>query len=801
MSAKAYVKVTTQLWKQVNKIYVKVTPTLWKAVNNVYVKVTSTLWKKTFSGSDQPIQITRPTLTGTGRVGTTVTRSSGTYSNYNSLITRIFYTTEVAEQVSASTTDPSGGNITATNPYTITQYDATPPQYYFYARDEVLGVDNETYYYYSTPPIEANLPSLEDNFNRTVASGLGTASSGFIYSGPSRSNATWSVNGSRAVNNSGSSYPMKTVDSVNSNQSVSVDTFGGGLGVAVWVDSTSSFWSVVPDYEYVSEQAFSYECDSNITYVSNPETEDCPPLATLGSNPQSPGYTSNDVGLRCSACTTSTTNVTTSQCPTGEIYVITSTCPDFGSLGGDRCTVCQEVSSTSSVLTCSGSGSGGSCPGTGSSAGQRCGVCNSVAVCTGSQVSTSCPDFGPNVGDKCTSCSGEPETVSVLTCSGSSSSTSCPGTGSSVGQRCGACNSFASCSGSTTTSSCPDTGPNVGDRCGSCSTNIDSYITITCSGSSSGGSCPGTGSGVGQRCSSCSSSTSTSNLCTGSSSSASCPGTGPNAGDRCGACSSSTSTSYSCTGSGTFASPQSTGGCNASRVGLACSFTGTSGTGDRLRYNYTTCQANSTTTNTYAIRQSVTTTTYSWSTNASQTITTTSYSYSIRTQAYSYSIYAYENQTITYYTYGIRQQGYTWSTNAYEDVTTITYKYKVRQDVTTQVTTKYYNAVKEVNTFKYTYNSKVKMYQFTSGTPTLISSQTVATFTGEPGTAYSTIYYVPITKVSATTLGDSISGIGWVDGLSGTASYTYSGSKGTAVGVIAMTATENQGNTLDNFSA
>jgi hypothetical protein len=30
-------------------------------------------------------------------------------------------------------------------------------------------------------------------------------------------------------------------------------------------------------------------------------------------------------------------------------------------------------------------------------------------------------------------------------------------------------------------------------------------------------------------------------------------------------------------------------------------------------------------------------------------------------------------------------------------------------------------------TFKYTYNSKVKMYQFTSGTPTLISSQTMST--------------------------------------------------------------------------
>lgn len=243
MSAKAYVKVTTGLWKSVNKVYVKVTPTLWKSVNKIYVKVTNTLWKSSFGGSDEPVQITKPTLTGTGRVGTTITRSSGTYSNYNSLITRIFYTTEVAEQVSASTVDPSGGNVTSTNPYTITEYDANPPPYYFYARDEVVGVDNVTYYYYSTPPIEAQFPSLSDDFNRTVSVGLGTASGGFTYSGPSRGNATWSVNGSRAVNSSGNlgNNPMKTVDAGSFDQSVSVDTFGGGLGAAVWVASTSSF--------------------------------------------------------------------------------------------------------------------------------------------------------------------------------------------------------------------------------------------------------------------------------------------------------------------------------------------------------------------------------------------------------------------------------------------------------------------------------------------------------------------------------------------------------------------------------
>ncbi len=212
MSAKIYVKVTQDLWKQTNKIYVKVTQDLWKQVNKIYVKVTQDLWKTVFGTNNEPVQITRPTLVGTGRVGTTVTRSSGTYSNYNSLITKIFYTTQVAEQSSGSTDDPSGGNVTSTNPYTITQSDAEPPPYYFYARDEVLGVDGVTYYYYSTPPIEANIGQIEDNFNRTVASGLGTASGGFIYSGPSRNISSWSVDGSRASNiYNGADYPLQTV--------------------------------------------------------------------------------------------------------------------------------------------------------------------------------------------------------------------------------------------------------------------------------------------------------------------------------------------------------------------------------------------------------------------------------------------------------------------------------------------------------------------------------------------------------------------------------------------------------------
>ena len=824
MSAKVYVKVTTGLWKQVNKIYIKVTPTLWKTVNKVYVKVTSSLWKSSFGSNNEPVQITRPTLTGTGRVGTTITRSSGTYSNYNSLITKIFYTTEVAEQVSASTVDPSGGNVTTTNPYTITQSDAAPPPYYFYARDEVLGIDNETYYYYSTPPIEAQLPDLIDDFNRTVSSGLGTASGGFIYDSYSRSRTTWSVNGSRAVNSSnGSGYPMQSVDSGNDNQVVSVDTFGGGLGVAVWVSSAGSFWSVIPTYEYVAEPADVYKCGTTAVYVEDPENNDCPPLATLGSNSQSGSYTFSDVGLRCSDCYQDTivsnlctgATITETYCPdTGpnagdRCTACTSsttnlctgsgsglTCPDIGQAAGDRCGACTENSNTTTQITCSGSSSGSTCPGTGSFIGGRCGPCTSTQTCTGSITSGSCPDIGNNVGDRCGACTTNTNTTTQLTCSGSSSGSSCPGTGSTVGARCGSCSSTQTCTGSASGTSCPDVGNNVGDRCGACSSSSNTVSTLTCSGSSSSSSCPGTGSTVGARCSACSSSTTY--PCGGSVTTSTCPSTGALAGDRCSTCQTNGGTTY--------------GSCRSTANTPVCPSC-PNGTTSFGQYNCTTgnwqCRCVTPTSYTYSVRSSATT--YSYNTNAYQDVTTTTYTYATREQGYTWATYAYQNVTTITYTYLIREQGYAWPTNAWEDITTITYTYPTRQatigytyqvraEATTQIV-KYYFAVEATSGFKYIYNSKVSIYRYTGGVLSLMNSNTVASFEGEPGSDYNTIYYPTITKVAATTMSDIITGIGYVGGLFDTTTYTNTGIKGTSVGVVSLPATEKIGTQIDNFSA
>lgn len=788
MSAKAYVKVTTGLWKSVNKVYVKVTPTLWKSVNKIYVKVTNTLWKSSFGGSDEPVQITKPTLTGTGRVGTTVTRSSGTYSNYNSLITRIFYTTEVAEQVSASTVDPSGGNTTATNPYTILQSDATEPPYYFYARDEVLGVDNETYYYYSTPPIQANISQLEDNFNRTVASGLGTASGGYIYSGPFRNTTSWSVNGSKAVNNSnGSGYPLQSVNINTSNQNVSVDTFGGGLGVAVWVDSANSWWAAIPEYSYLQEGAIDYNCDSDYTYV--PEGEDCPPAASLGSNPQSSGYTYSDVGLRCSACYEQTTTETTYPC-TG-VGSSRFGCPDTGPLSGDRCGACYQGNG---YIECTDYISGQtSCPPEGENAGQRCSTCvssviqttscntNNTGTCPGS------PTGGQGIGDQCTSC--QTETDSYYVCddyvTGQASCNQCAG----------ACTPSTStsypCTGSTSSASCPETGPLGGDRCGGCvpSTTTTYPCNVYVTGRTSTG---GTGTNVGDRCSSATSSTNTTYPCTGSvSNSTSCPDIGALAGDRCGACSSTGGTTY--------------GSCRLNSAGSPNCPSCPGGTTSIAQYNCATgqsqCRCVIPIRYSYSVRQTATSTVYSYYTIGQETSTTNTYAIRNTVSTTTYSYYTERRVTVSYSS---------WLTRGAINATVYAYnkweqKYEtafpIRVESISTVTTKYYKKVSEVDTTQYTYNANISIYSYSSGSFSLQSSAVVSSYAASAGSQFNEGLYPTITSVSAVTSGNNINATGYINTYSNSTSATNSGTKGSSVGVVSLPAVQKIGNQLDNFSA
>jgi hypothetical protein len=869
MSAKAYVKVTSSLWKSVNKVYVKVTPTLWKSVNKIYVKVTSTLWKSSFGGSDEPVQITKPTLTGTGRVGTTVTRSSGTYSNYNSLITRIFYTTEVAEQVSASTVDPSGGGLTATNPYTILQSDATEPPYYFYARDEVLGVDNETYYYYSTPPIEANISQIEDNFNRTVAGGLGTASGGYIYSGPSRSTSSWSVDGSRASNSSnGSGYPLQTVTINSNNQNVSVDTFGGGLGVAVWASSANSWWAAIPTYSYELGQGTDYTCTSNQTGTE----EECDAVTYVsgGSNPQSTGYMISDVGKRCTACTTTSSSYNYECTNNVRVTNAGDPCPEYenwsSAMPGGENTVCSGSCTESYEYVCASEWSMNQPDCTGqllrpdpTGPNQLC-ACQSyeetVAICPSAYNNDGpCDDAnigGTAIGDQCSTCN--PSTTyaysyrsnTLTTTYACNNDTSCSGAGccdnityrpdpNGSGQRCSACDNRTSTSYTYSYSLRASTGT----------------TTYPCDTPVSGSaSCPTyrpDPTGSGQRCSdSCTPSTNTTYPCTGSvSNSTSCPDTGPNAGDRCGTCTESGGTTF--------------GLCRSTTAGDPVCPSCPGGTTSIAQYNCTTgnrqCRCVRPIRYSYSVRQSVSTTTYSYTVSSS----TTTYLCDVPvtgsgqcptslpdsgsgpgqrcTDCISYSSTSY----VSYYTLSTAQSSYlcenyttgqsscpgagsgpgqrctdcTVTTSNYyktriaeiqtryktKTSTTLTYNnYKTRKYLGA-VVNKSWKEVEETTGDKYTYNANINIYSYSSGTLTLKSSAIVSTYAAQAGTEFNSTLYPDITTVTAVTTGNSINATGWVGSEFNVASSTNTETKGTAVGVVGIPVTENIGTKLDNFSA
>ena len=817
MSAKVYVKVTTGLWKQVNKIYVKVTPTLWKAANNVYVKVTTSLWKKTFSGKDEPIQITKPTLTGTGRVGTTLTRSSGTYSNYNSLITKIFYTTEVAEQVSASTIDPDGGNTTSTNPYTVTQSDATVPPYYFYARDEVLGVDNETYYYYSTPPIEANISQIEDDFNRTVASGLGTASGGYIYSGPSRNTSSWSVDGSKASNiYNGANYPLQSVNINTANQNVSVNTFAGGLGIAVWVDSANSWWAVIPTYSYEIEQGTDYTCTS-IKYGTE---EECNAVTYVsgGSNPQSTGYMISDFGKRCTACTTTSSSYNY-EC-TNNVRVLNAgdPCPEYESwssaMPGGENTVCSGSCTESYEYVCASEWA------------------LNQPDCSGVTIR---PDpTGPN---QLCACESYSEVVAI-------------------------CPSYYNNSGPCSDSNYGGTA--IGDQCSYCNVSTsyaysyrDSYLTTTypcsvpasCSGQ---GCCEGITyrpdpNGAGQRCSSCnetstssstysyfirSSTGSTTYSCTGSmvTGSATCPTYRPDptgAGQNCSGCTSSTTTTY-----GACKTPGSNdpSGCVRAPAGYTACAVG-----------LVRCPSTSTT---YSYRLSAGTTTYLCDTQVTgngscpaslpalgsgpgqrctscSTSTTTTYSstYTLSSSSSSYLCSNYTSgqascpgegsgpgqrcggcsvTTTSLYKTRIAENQTRWKTKT---STTLTYNnYKTRKYLGA-VVNKSWKEVEETVGDAYTYNANLNIYSFSSGTLTLKATTVVSSYAAQVGSEFDNTLYPDITTVAAVTTGNTINATGWVGSQFDVISSTNTGTKGTSVGIVGIPVTENIGTKLDNFSA
>lgn len=788
---------------------------VWKSISRGVINING-IWRSFWSGGG-PSQLTRPTLSGTGAAFTNISRTSGTYTGYTSITTRIFSTTDDTPLDDGLTTAATG-TLTSSNPYTITQSDATPPPYIFYARDDVLGTNGTTHYYYYSEPKTAYISSITDNFNRTVSSGLGTASGGFIYNGPSRNGSSWSVNGSRANNNSnGSGYPLQTVELNSNNQSVSLNTFGGGLGAAVWVNSSNSWWAVIPTYSYEIGQGTDYTCTS--TKYGSEEECNAVTYVSGGSNPQSTGYMISDVGKRCTACTTSSTSYNYECTNNVRVTNAGDPCPEYESwssaMPGGENTVCSGSCTESYEYVCTSEWalnqpdcSNELIRADPTGPNQLC-ACQSyseiVAICPSNYNNSGpCSDSnygGSAIGDQCSYCNVSTSYAYSYRNSYQSTRYDCTGSSSCSGQNC--CDSLG-------TPRSDPTGP--GQYCGNCQETPSTSTTYSYSIRASTGT--------------------TIYSCTGSTvtGAATCPTYRPDptgSGQNCSGCTPSTSTTY---GSCKTPGPNDPSGCVRAPAGYtACAI------------GLVRCPS---TTTTYSYKLSAGTTTYlcdvpvtgagncpsplpalgsgpgqrctSCTTNTNTTYSST-YTVSVGTTEYACQNYtsgqascpgegsgagqrcgACYSTTTSLYKTRIGEEQTRWKTKT---SSTLTYNnYKTRKYLGS-VIEKTWKEVEETTGDAYTYNANINIYSYSSGTLTLRSTAIVSSYAAQVGSEFSNDLYPDITTISATTSGNSISGSGWVGSQSNTTSATNSGTKGNSVGVVGIPTSENIGTQLDNFSA
>ena len=792
-------RLTSSGWEQIKSIYRLVANTGWSKIKTAY-RLTATGWVKVFGGKVSPTQTSSPSLTGTGVAFTTISRSAGTYSNYQSLTTRIYSTTDTTTPTDGETA-PITATVITTNPYTVTQQDGTPPASIFYAVDKVLSTDGVTYYYYYSQPITASIGTITDNYNRTVSSGLGTMSSGYIYSSYSSGTAAWSVDGTRGrVLIPGSSYPMQTVDTGSANKTVKlqISDAGGGMGISLWVTSGGSYWATFPYYDYDSSAVTLHTCTGSVTgqptcpsisYGSchTPNSNDPSGCISCGGGlVQCPNSTTD--GDRCGACTSGTSTVYSTQC-LSEYGTSDIGCPDEGDHQvGDRCGVCSES------YPCNGTTQyGSSCAdGPGTASGQVCDctmttnyVCNSFTTCTGynccNNISQVSDPTGPN--QKCGNCYNI-NAVSYPCTGYSSNNASCPDTGNLSGDRCQACTSSTTTTYSWNTNQTTTVNYPASYPCGTDGGTTNERTSYDCGpfleSNRAGGWCNCRYDPVTQTL--CNVYWSNQSTCSGS---------------NCSGCTSSTipATYGSCHTPRDSDGPDCIrGSCGVGYVQCPTSY--------QTVYSYYT---NSTSTvaswlhdtRGYKAPYSVTQQTCSGSASGSScpgtgsadgqrcsscsSSTSTSYSYPIRVLQYST-------------TYPIS----TTSTSAQWKTTNTRWSFKIFSSVASTTTTYSYNVIAPTSTTQYTYNAKLKLVSSSGYSSTqLIDSAT--------NYSYDASLYPSIYGVSAETSGNSVTAKAYSD-LSVTSQYgsaivaSNSGTKGTSFGVIQAPSAVNKGTMIDNLS-
>ena len=259
-------------WRKATKIFMLV-GSIWKPIKTGWVLV-GTTWRQFFNSVSVPVQLTSPSLSGTGAAFTNITGTAGTYQSGTYISKTSYIGAVLLDYI------PSGGVVdglttsslgsSGSSPYTITQGDATTPPYYFYYVDAVVGNDSQTYYFYSNQ-IKAYVGTITDSFNRTaVTSGLGTSSGGYIYN-LSNLNSTWSTDGTRGVNSNPpasnaipTNYPLEVIEltgKTNITAQFDVPDGGSGTGIAFWVSDAGSWWAAGSYNNYYTTTETVYSCN------------------------------------------------------------------------------------------------------------------------------------------------------------------------------------------------------------------------------------------------------------------------------------------------------------------------------------------------------------------------------------------------------------------------------------------------------------------------------------------------------------------------------------------------------------
>jgi hypothetical protein len=355
-------------WKDIASAYLKVAGT-WKGISAAYLKVSGT-WKVFFSQSTPsiPIQLTVPTINGTGEAFSEINGTSGSYQSgsYQSKETYIGKT--------ISSTSPTSGERTAMDdtgsaPYKITQYDVSTPHYYFYYVDKVTANNGFDIYYYFSSAIEGRVGSpIIDNYTRTVSSGLGTMTpslntfmspNSYIYN-LTANGSLWSVNGSVASIASAVSgsdpytYPQQSVElggKTNATISASFPAEPDGLGLTFWSTSAGSWWASVVNRTAATANKYVYYtlstvCDTVGTSANYCRSENViTNVCTAGQ-----GTFNSNCGV-VTTCPSNGTGDQVTKCRT----TILDLCPDNGT--GNFVTNCK--SRTVPVCTDNANGSSG----------------------------------------------------------------------------------------------------------------------------------------------------------------------------------------------------------------------------------------------------------------------------------------------------------------------------------------------------------------------------------------------------------------------------------------------------------